>query len=441
MTKIKWLFISSVIILLLAMPLLAACPGEETTTPKTTAPPPTKTTAPPPVQKTLYIGGTMSLTGAYAEDSAAVLAGFEDYAAYVNETHMLAPWRTETFPENMDVEVLWRDDELNVEKALSIYEELKGKGLLLEHGSGSPQVLALMNLMNDDRIGATSMAVGPYLLSPPKTVFIQYPIYTDATAAIADWFMDNWEGTKAPKVAILTADNAMGRSLVIPEFRAFLEGAGYEYVGEQYVPLVATSPPTTQLLWLKDHKVDLALGVMINPGAQPTVKEMVRLDMGPNLGYKMAFGTASPGHSWILAKALGTVGDGYLCAGSYNPPEDLTIPGVKFCSDLQDSYRADNKVTHIMYQHGVVEAMIQVEALRQAMINTGKSPDDLTPVDVLEYGFYMIKGLDTGGITSTPLTYGPGDVVGMDEVLVHQVQGGKAVALGTWPLHNIYKHE
>jgi hypothetical protein len=29
--------------------------------------------------KTVYIGGTMSLTGPYAEDSAAVLAGFEDY--------------------------------------------------------------------------------------------------------------------------------------------------------------------------------------------------------------------------------------------------------------------------------------------------------------------------------------------------------------------------
>ena len=43
-----------------------------------------------------------------------------------------------------------------------------------------------------------------------------------------------------------------------------------------------TAPPTTQLMWLKDNKVDLALGVMINPGAQPTYKEMVRLDMGPD---------------------------------------------------------------------------------------------------------------------------------------------------------------
>ncbi|MDH5365268.1 MAG: hypothetical protein OEW82_08980, partial [Dehalococcoidia bacterium] len=79
------------------------------------------------------------------------------------------------------------------------------------------------------------------------------------------------------------------------------------------------------------------------------------------------------------------------------------------------------------------------EALRLAML---KVPvEELKPVDVLEYGFYMIKNLDTGDITSTPLTFGPGDVIGMDAVLVQQVQGGKVVALGTWPLRHIFKHE
>jgi len=288
-------------------------------------------------------------------------------------------------------------------------------------------------------MGATTMAVGPYLLAPPKTVFIHYPIYTDAVAAIADWFLENWEEDEAPRVAYLTADNAMGKSVLIPEMDAYLESIGYEVVGSQFVPLVPTSPPTTQLLWLKENEVDLALGVMINPGAQPTVKEMVRLDMGPHLGYKMAFGTASPGHAVVFAEAMGELGDGYLCAGSYPPLDDLAVPGIAFCDELQQKYRPDDRVTHLMYAHGVVEAMIQVEALRLAMQEVPF--EELEPVDVLEHGFYMIKNLETGGITSTPLTYGPGDVIGMDAVLVQQVQGGKAVALGTWPLHNIYKHE
>ena len=39
----------------------------------------------------------------------------------------------------------------------------------------------------------------------------------------------------------------MGRSIEIPEMKAYLEKIGYEFVGTQYVPLVPTSPPTTQL--------------------------------------------------------------------------------------------------------------------------------------------------------------------------------------------------
>jgi ABC-type branched-subunit amino acid transport system substrate-binding protein len=421
MMKIRIALITSLTVLIMAFTVFSACPS---------------TPSQPGKAATVYIGGTMSLTGAYAEDSAAVLAGFEDYAKYVNETKKMAPWSNEKFPDNVTVEVLWRDDELKPEKALSIYEELKDKGLLVEHGSGSPQVLALMDRMAEDQVGATTMAVGPYLLAPPKTIFLQYPIYTDACAAIADWFMDNWKGSAKPRVAYLTADNAMGKSVIIPEMDAYLEGAGFELVGSQLVPLVPTAPPTTQLLWLKDNKVDLALGVMINPGAQPTWKEMVRLDMGPDKAYKIFFGTASPGHSAVFAEAMGELGDGYLCAGSYSPIDDLSVPGVKFCNDIQDMYRPDKKVTHIMYEHGVAEAMTQVDALRLAMQKM--SADQLTPADVLENGFYKIKKLDTGDITSTPLTFGQGEVYGISKVLVQQVQNGKSVALGTWPVHDIY---
>ena len=82
-------------------------------------------------------------------------------------------------------------------------------------------------------------------------------------------------------MAYLTADNAMGRSLEIPEMKAYLEKIGYEFVGAQYVPLVPTSPPTTPVDLAEGKKaVDLALGVMINPGSQPTVKEMVRFGDG-----------------------------------------------------------------------------------------------------------------------------------------------------------------
>jgi hypothetical protein len=388
---------------------------------------------------TLYVGGCFALTGAYAEDMAAALAGYEDYIEWVNENKILAPWYTaKTIPDKITFEVMWRDDELNVEKVLSIYEELKGLGLLVERISGSPQALALMDMMNEDRIAATSAAAGPYLLSPPKTIFTNYPIYTDDCGAYADWFLTTWTEDRAPRFAYLTADNAMGRSVVTDEMTEYLESIGYEVVGEQYVPLVPTAPPTTQLSWLKDNGVDVCFGVMINPGSQPTVKEMNNLNMGPDKEYKITFGCATPSHLQVFLPAMGQEGNGFCIAGGYASWDD-TGEGMTFANQLLAANRPD-KVgkMHIMYVDGIVEAMTQVEAHRLAALEV--PADELTSRDVLELGFYEITNLNTGGITGTPLTYGPADIEGVDEVRVQQIQNGKIVDLGTYPCHHIYPH-
>ena len=385
--------------------------------------------------KTVYIGSTMSLTGAYAEDSAAVLAGFEDYVKYVNETKKLAPWRKEQWPSDVTIELLWRDDELKPAKALSIYEELKAKGILVYRCSGSPIALALKDRLKEDNMGATSMTTGSFLMTPPGTIFTYYPIYTDALAAAADWFKTTWKESRKPRVAYLTSDNAMGKSIEIPQMKAFLEKIGYEFVGIQYIPLIPTSPPTTQLMWLKENKVDLALGVLINPNAQPAVKEMVRLGMGPHLAYKMTLAAATPAHMPVFVAAMGELGDGFVVAGGY-PPWDDPAPGIKWAADLQKKYRPNKFVAHSQYFGGLVEAMTQVEALRLAMLKT--PVEKLKPADVLNNGFSQIKNLDTGGITSSPLNYAPGKIEGVDKVRVDQVKKGKVSKQGVYPVHNIY---
>jgi ABC-type branched-subunit amino acid transport system substrate-binding protein len=386
-------------------------------------------------QKTLYISGTQSLTGPYAEDSAAILAAFEDYAKYVNETKNLAPWRKEKFPADITLEVLWRDDGMTAAKALTIYEELKAKGILVYRCSGSPIALALKDRLNEDKMGATSMTTGPFLMTPPGTIFTYYPLYTDDLAAVADWFKEKWKETRKPRVAYLTADSAMGKSIEIPEMKAYLEKAGYEFVGAQYVPVVPTSPPTTQLMWLKENKVDLALGIMINPGSQPTVKEMVRLGMGPYQSYKMTFACGTPSHLPVFETAMGELGDGFVVAGGFSPWYESN-PGIKFCTEIQKKYHPNKWVDHIMYIGGMIEGMIQTEALRLALL---KVPfEKLTSADVLNYGFYQIKNLETGTLSSTPLTYGPGKIEGVDSVRIDQLQKGKVVKQGVWSLRHIY---
>ena len=388
--------------------------------------------------KTVYIGSSFALTGAYAQDVTAMLAAFEDYAKYVNETKRMAPWRNEKWPADIAIEVLWRDDELKPAKALSIYEELKAKGMLVFRCSGSPQALALKDRLKEDGMGTTIQATGPFLLTPPGTIFTHYPLYTDSLAAVADWYKEKWKEPRKPRVAYLTADNAMGKSIEIPEMDEYVKKAGYEFAGIQYVPLVPTAPPTTQLMWLKQNKVDLALGVMVNPGSQPTVKEMVRLGMGPHLDYKMTFALATPGHLQIFLPSMGELGEGHVVAGGF-PSWDDPCPGMKFFREVLDKGRpAGKRVTNIAYITGLLEVMTQVEALRLALQQMPL--EKLKPVDVLNNGFYKIKNLDTGGLSSTPMTYGPGKVEGVDAVRVQQVQKGKIVNVGMYPCRHVFGH-
>jgi uncharacterized short protein YbdD (DUF466 family) len=386
----------------------------------------------------------MSLTGPYAEDSAAILTGMQDYVKWVNENKILAPWYPDkTIPADVTFKVLYRDDAYTAANMMPIYEELRANGMLVYRCSGTTTVLTLKDRLMADRVGATSMSTSPVIDSPPGTIFANYSIYTDSCAAFADWFMASWKAagkTTAPKFAYLTADSSMGKGVLTPEMDAYLKNVGFELVGQQLVPVVPTAPPTTQLMWLKDNKVDACFGVMINPGSQPTVKEMNRLDMGPYKTYKITFGCATPSHLQVFVPAMGQDGNGFVVAGGYASWDD-TGAGVTFANNLLKANRPDKVGSmHIMYLDGIIEGMTQIEALRLTLAS-GVPFEELKPVDVLEYGFYKIKDLSTGGITATPLTYAPTQVDGITAARIQQVQNGKIVDLGSYPLRHIYKHE
>jgi hypothetical protein len=423
MSRFKGVLALTVIVLLIIAVLLPGCS--------------TKTTTAAAAPVTWYLGGTFALTGAYAEDCAAVLAGFQDYAKWINDNKIVAPWYPDKkIASNIKFEVLWGDDALAADKTLTIYDDLKSKGLLVERITGSPEGMALKDKLIADKIGATSQSTSPAYLTPPGAIFTNAPVYTDQMGAIGDWFMQNWtDKTRKPRLAYLTADSTLGRGMVIPELQAYLEKIGFEFVGAQYVPMVATAPPTTQLAWLKDNKVDIAVGCMINPGTQPTIKEAVRLGMGPDLSYKITFAFGNPAHLQVFVPAMGETGNGVVVAGDFCAM-DAGVDAIKFMDAIQTKYRPDKKITHVMYLDGMLEAMTQVEALRLAA--TQVAANKLTSADVLEKGFRQIKDFNTGGITISNLTYGPGDVEGVDKVRLQQVQKGKIVEIGSYPLRGLY---
>lgn len=394
---------------------------------------------------TVLIGGSFPLTGPYPEDGAAVLAAFQNYAEWVNDNHKTSPWGP-SFPENVILEVVQMDDGASPPTAQTNYATLKGQGLKMFRIGGSGIATAMKDTLIADEVAATTMASGPYLVTPRVgTIFSNYPIYTDQCAAIADWFFAAWNATHPgvkPRVAYLT-NNSFGMTVPTAEMDAYLTKIGYEVVKPvQVLPAVPAGPgdATTALLWCKTNNINLTLGAMLVAGAVPTMTEAETLGIGVGLAYEMTIGLCSPAHLFIfLRDSPAGTGNGLVVAGSY-PTWDDPCDGIAFCKTLMNSYMAGGfkDTEHIMYPHGVVEAMIQVEAIRLALINTGKSADKLTSADILNDGFLKITALDTGGIIPTTITYGIGDVEGAESVRLDQNQNGVDVLLGSWPLRHVY---
>jgi hypothetical protein len=385
-------------------------------------------------EKTVYIGGAYALTSPFGEDSTHDLYGFQDYAKYVNENHIITPWYPEKkFPANIKLEVIWQDDQYQATNVLPVYEALRSKGALVYRNSGTaPQVLA-PRLMQD-HVGATSMSCEPFLLSPPKTIFTQFPTFVDSVAVCANWFKAKWNENRKPRYAFFTGDNDAGRSIITPEIKAYMEKLGFEFVGSSFVPFVPTSPPTTQLLWLKQKKVDLALGMMIRAGSEPSIKEAVRLGMGADQSYKIVFAFAYPTSMSPFARDMGTLADGVVSGGDL-PDWDYDLEGVKFCLDIMKKYSPDKSIPKvgIGYIHGVVEAMVQTEALRLAS-RTTPLEQVKDPEIVLENGFWKIKDLDTKGMRPTKLTYGPKKAEGLSGLNITEVVNGKPEIVDVLPI-------
>ncbi|MGD0661110.1 MAG: ABC transporter substrate-binding protein [Syntrophorhabdales bacterium] len=389
-------------------------------------------------QKTVLIGGAFALSSPFGEDTANDLLAFQNYAKYVNDNHIIAPWYPDRkFPTNVKLEVVWQDDQYQPTNVIPVYEAIRGKGALVYRNSGTaPDVLA--SRLMEDHVGATSMSCEPSLLAPPKTIFTQFPTFVDSVAAVADWFKAHWKEKRKPRYAFFTGDNDTGRSVITPEFQEYLKQAGFEFVGSSFVPFVPTSPPTTQLLWLKEKKVDLAIGMMIRAGSEPSIKEAVRLGMGKNGPYKITFGFSYPTSMSPFARDMGKLGDGVFSGGDL-PDWDMTdLEGVRFCLDLMKKYSPDKTAPKIGigYIHGTVEAMVQTEALRLASL---KQPLDQIkdPKVVLENGWWLIKDFDTKGMRYTKLTYGPQKAEGLSALNVSEVVDGKDKIVGEVPIRMI----
>lgn len=463
MVKIKLVAIVLLLVTLGVLPVLAGCTGGE---------------GPTPCENyTIFIGGSFPLTGPYPEDGLSVLDAFQDYAQWVNDNDKISPWGA-SFPSNITLHVVWADDAASLTTAQQKYTAFKAAGLMVFRISGTAVGSGMKAQLFGDQCGATSMASGAWVLTGGSgSIFTTYPLYTEQMAAVADWFItgnatinpNGWnvthpagENYTKPRVAYLT-NNTFGStgSLIVASMNNYLTGIGYNLTDTN--PHHVTSGPggawdaglgLTALQWCQTNQIDLTLGAMVANPAEQLMNLANALGIGAagsghNANWTMQMALSSPAHPVMIQRdAIYTwlnpnLADGLVVAGSY-PSWNDTALGVNFSKTLQNTYRPGQGVTynatayalsHVMYQHGVVEAMVQVEAIRLALSNTGNVPCDLTMSTVFSQGFLKINGLDSGGIIPGIINFSTGKVEGAQYVRVDQCWNGTVVLLGnTFPI-------
>jgi hypothetical protein len=194
-------------------------------------------------------------------------------------------------------------------------------------------------------------------------------------------------------------------------------------------------------MWLKNNKIDLTFGGVVTSGMGPVVKEALRLGMGRYEPYKIVFGCSSLSNPCQMLQIFGVRANGVIISGSY-PPFDDDTPGMKLVRDLLKTYRSGKEPcvnVYGAYITGVIHGMMIVESTRLAL---EKVPfDKLTAGDIIKHGFYRFKGFGTGGLTSTPLTFGPNKHMGVETCPVDELLKGKQVLVGKYPVQNLYRKD
>ena len=330
-----------------------------------------------------------------------------------------------------EIEVVWRDNEYDAAKAVTIINELIDKDCLFLTTNSSKMMGASMEIANRVEFPGFSVFSAPALTHPPQHIYGQMPDYGDDWAAFARYYLDNiWDGAGKPKMAMFLLNNPPGYGAG-DAARALADEMGVEIIAtEEHT--ATTISEIESLTRVKAMNPDV---LYISSTPQPTsiiIRNAVTLDMYP--GVTIGCGHAS--FTSVLVELAGADAEGvYGVFPTVNWGDDVPAMAkmTEYCQNLHpDDYGNMDYIT------SWAEGLIVAEILRVAIENVGV--DNLTPQAVEEYGFKKLDGFAVGGLHG-PVSYTPGDNRLSKSVRVFQVENGDIVPISDWIEAPLIKYE
>jgi ABC-type branched-subunit amino acid transport system substrate-binding protein len=370
--------------------------------------------APRPIAKeqTVQFGWIMPLTGAVSSPVQVMLSGGEDYLRYFNEQEAIPAVR---------IERLWRDSRYETPLSLSHYERLAEAGVPLIIIEQLAPLRALRESFVRDEVVAFMSGGGYHEITYPghDWIYTISPSIGEQAAVVFQYFMENWEEERPPRVALLGMEGGWGyEPRYVTEYATSL---GFEVLPPEVVPVIVLDA-TVQLLRLKEAGADLVHIQALASSVGSVLNDAERLGLLDQIQFA--------GHSSAMGERVieqtGVASEGFLTSRPYPWFNETEVPGIKLIIDNMMKYHGEVK-TDAEYFSGWVGVAVICEAIRRAIETVGYENLDGPAIKEALDG---MKDFDVYGLAS--ITYKPGDHRGATKMAVYEVRGGEIVRASDW---------
>jgi branched-chain amino acid transport system substrate-binding protein len=363
-------------------------------------------------EKIVKVAASYPMTGPGSSSMQLQEGGIEDYFRYFNEQEVIP---------GVHIQLSWADDMMSVTQILSNYARFVEQGMPLifmeQHGA----VIGLKERAEKDQVVLFVAASGYQEVNYPEPGwrYAVTPTIAEQAAALAEYFMENWQEERAPRLAFIGMDSPWGRE---PEYATgYCQGLGFEVLPLELTPFV-TLDATTILLRLREGGADLVYIQALPPAVGPILRDAERLGI---VG-QMTFAGHASGMGERVIQMAGVASEGYLIPRQFPWFTEPEIPGIKLMLDTQMKYHGKEMREGEVF-FGWVAAPVVCEAIRRAIENVGyENVDGAAIKEALD----SIKDFDVYGLAT--VTYKPDDHRGVTKVAIHRIEDGKIVRVTDW---------
>ena len=369
--------------------------------------------------KELLIGDQCDRTGATQIVGTVLCPAMQDYYKLINSQGGIDGWMV-------------RGDEIDnqykVPPAIEAYERQKQMGVLLMTLYGTPQTVALNQRLEQDKMPTTSPGFGISAAADGARYPYLFPIaatYWSQGAAAVKFAKDKLGGDlKGKKIAYVYYDNPAGKE-PLPIIQTLQKAEGFD------LRTFAVPPPG----------VEMGAQILdITQRYHPDFIIMHLFGRSPSVAIKGFKGAGFPlskvlGLVWASAEADINAAGGWGAAEGYHTMQFAGAgDDYPVRQQIKAMYKKEGKSPPkemddtVIYNRGLLQAAIQVQALKNALkISGGQKPTQ----EQVKQGMEQIHDFTLGGLVP-PLQITPADHEGGGWVQVFQVHNGKFVKETDW---------